>query len=92
VGEFLDLPVGVALDTHMGASRYGHARSARRADDSNIHAMLLALACSLGLRGPARKRCFRGRSRRSRSTPTRSSCAASRASRSRDAKSATRSA
>ena len=51
-GEFVDAPVGVALDMIVGAGLVAVARlSARRADDAYLHAMLLALARSLGLDG-----------------------------------------
>jgi len=51
-GEFLDVPVGIALDMIVGAGLVTVARiSARRADDAYLHAMLLALARSLGLNG-----------------------------------------
>ena len=53
-GEFVDAPVGVALDTIVGAGVVAVARiSARRADDTYLHAMLLALSRALGL-GSAR--------------------------------------
>ena len=49
-GEFVDAPVGVALDMIVGAGLVAVARiSARRADDAYLDAMLLALARSLGL-------------------------------------------
>ena len=48
-GEFLDVPVGVALDMLVGAGLVTVTRiSARRADETYIRAMLLALARSLG--------------------------------------------
>ena len=51
-GEFVDAPVGVALDMIVGAGLVAVARiSARRADDAYLGAMLLALARSLGLDG-----------------------------------------
>jgi len=50
--EFVDAPVGVALDMIVGAGLVAVTRiSARRADDAYLHAMLLALARSLGLDG-----------------------------------------
>ena len=49
-GEFVDAPVGVALDMIVGAGLVAVARiSAGRADDAYLRAMLLALARSLGL-------------------------------------------
>jgi AcrR family transcriptional regulator len=52
-GEFVDAPVGVALDMIVGAGLVALARiSARRADDAYLRAMLLAVARSLGLDGP----------------------------------------
>ena len=51
-GEFVDAPVGVALDMIVGAGLVAVARiSARQADDAYLGAMLLALARSLGLDG-----------------------------------------
>lgn len=49
-GEFIDAPVGVALDMVVGAGLVAVARiSAGQADDAYLRAMLLALARSLGL-------------------------------------------
>ncbi len=49
-GEFVDAPVGVALDMVVGAGLIAVARiSAGQANDAYLDAMLLALARSLGL-------------------------------------------
>ena len=49
-GEFVDAPVGVALDMIVGAGLVAVTRiSARRADEAYVRAMLLALSRSLGL-------------------------------------------
>ena len=48
-GEFVDAPVGVALDMVVGVGLIAIARiSAGRVDDAYLSAMLLALARSLG--------------------------------------------
>src|SRR5271165_932413 len=55
-GEFIDAPVGVAADIIVGAGLAAVTRiSARRADDTYLHAMLLGLSRLLGLNGARAK-------------------------------------